>query len=35
LLRLGRAKKKTPSCDEVLKGSLNREVTKGPEETTG
>ena len=27
-------KKKTPSCDEVLKGSLNLLVTKGPEETT-
>ena len=26
--------KKAPSCDEALKGSLNRKVSKGPEETT-
>ncbi len=30
----GRTKKKAPSCDEALKGSLNLKVTKGPEETT-
>jgi hypothetical protein len=29
------AKKKAPSCNEALKGSLNLMVSKGPEETTG
>jgi hypothetical protein len=28
-------KKKAPSCDEALKGSLNLKVSKGPEETRG
>jgi hypothetical protein len=28
-------KKKASFCNEALKGSLNLEVSKGPEETTG
>ena len=37
-LRISRVledKKKASFCNEALKGSLNQEVSKGPEETTG